>query len=359
MAKNKKRLISKGFIIGLFVYALVLAAIAAAGLSYFSRYMAAYEQTRPRTAIREYVDSLSEEYILAHAPDFFDGLDSYIQSREESAERVWDAVRDLDYVRQYAPDGELVYALKSGGTVFGTVTFTRGEEELMGFPVWQLSAEEFSFDYLCADAETTVPEDYTVLCGGRALGEEHISERGIPYSLLEEFYDDYALPTLVTYRTGSYIGEMELQVLSADGSPVDPDQLDEAFYTDNCTDEEKELVSDFVNKYINRYVSFLSGARGGVSNYGRLNQLVLKGSDLASRLNQALGGLGYASSRADEIESITVNEVMNVGEGRYVCSVTYLVNTLGNRGYVETTNNSKLVLFTASDGLRAASQASY
>ncbi len=359
MAENKRKFFSRKFLTALAVYLLILLAAVGIGLFWFYRFMAAYEETRPKTAAENYIAQLNADYILRRCPEFFDGLDTRVQSREESVQRVWSAIENMTFARQYTAGDGLTYVLKSGNQAFCTVDFARSDEKVMGFSRWEVSRESFNFDWLLRRTELTVPRDYTVSCGGVALDKSYVNQDNIEYDLLREFYDDFDnLPTMTSYRTGNYVGELELQVLDGDGAPVDAADLSQARFADNCSAEEKARIKDFVDEYINSYVSFLSSSRGGAANYERLSHLTVPDSDLISRISQAVGGLGFSHSH-DSIQSIALNEVMNVGGGRYVCSVTYLVETLGRRDYVTTTNNTKLVIFSTDSGLRAAAQALY
>lgn len=353
---KKKRALSPGFLLFLLLYILALLGAVYYGLSWFTDYMAAYEQTRPDTAVRAYVEHFDRDYLRPRVEGFISGLDGRVQSPEESFDCIWDSIGEVSYARHYDPEGRYIYALKGDGETFGSVTFAPGEEKLMGFSTLEVAEESFDFSSLLSETELTVPEDYRVVCGGYTLDADYIEESDLPYGLLEEFYDSYELPHLVKYRVENYLGQIPIQVLDAAGQPVAQESLNEDFYTDNCTPEEKDQVSAFVNDYIDRYVTYLSSSRGGYVTYGSVISLVQHGSELYDRLSH-VSGLGFVTSR-DSIESISVNQVMRVADGLYICSITYLVNTQGHGDLVTTTNNAKLVLVSTPQGLRAAAQVS-
>ena len=50
---------------------------------------------------------------------------------------------------------------------------------------------------------------------------------------------------------------------------------------------------------------------------------------------------------------------MNLGGGNYFADLTYVVDTTGQKGVVQTTNNLKLIISRTDDGLKAADIASY
>ncbi len=361
MQGTKKKLISGRFAAGLGIYALVLAVLLAAGLVFFWVFIRSYEQTRPATAVKAYLAGLDADYLREHAQPFFSSLDSSVQSGEESLERICELIEGADYVR--APgenNGSYTYVLRSGDVNFASVTFTAGERNLFGFPSWELSQEDFAFENFCQQTELVVPAGYTVILNGIRLGAGQIDDDRVPYSLLAEFYDDgYDLPYLTRYRTGSYVGELPLEVLDETGRDVAPEDLTEELFTDNCTDEEKAAVYDFAQEYFTNYVGYMgSHEEGGIYMYYMLlYRMVMPDSDLLSRLTQ-VSGLGFSYS-IDSLQSVTLNNVMNVGNGCYVCALTYVVQTLGHADYVTTTNNTKLVLFDTEYGLKASSQAIY
>ena len=363
MADIEKRAKKISFIKGLAIYALVLFLLGAAALGVFYYYMRVYEQTRPAKVARDYVRSLTVDDLLEKDAALFASLDRRLQSEGEIRDFLSGALSDLSFARHI--DGTeqegYVYALECRGELIGSFTLTETGRKSMGLARLQVSRESYDWSPFCREPAFTVPEGYAVSCNGVVLDESYITRTGVHYSLLEEFYDDgYALPTLVSYQSGRTIGEVETAVLDASGQALDPANVSETFYTDNCTAEEKAAITAFTEDYINRYVQYLSSTiLWGGSGYGWLAELVVPESDLNSRLLQAMPGLYYASSKSDEIQSITINEMMNVGNGCYVCDVTYLVETLGQADYVTTTNNAKLLLVQRPYGLRTEAQVSY
>ena len=351
-----------GFGFWLFLYALILIMLAAAGLVMFYRYMAEYEQTRPATAAKAYVDGLTADYLLAHDEAFFASLDGNIQSREEMRAFVQSVLDGMSYARSYGGQQEgLVYALESNGRVFGTFTLSETGRTNMGLTELSVTDESFDWALFCSETEATIPEGYMLSCNGAVLDDSYIVETGIHYQLLEGFYGGAVeLPTMVRFQSGRYLGEVESEILDPEGKPVPDAGEDERVYTDNCTAEQKAEIKAFTDEYIGRYVQFLSSAQmAAIVGYYRVTELVVVGSDLQLRLEQAVQGLNYASSKSDEIQSITINAMMDLGNGNYVCDVTYLVETLGQADYVTTTNNARVLLQESYRGLLAAAQISY
>ncbi len=364
MAATEKRKKTSGFAIGLLVYGVVLLVVVAVGLMFFYLFIDAYEQTRPATVAQAYLDSLTADRVIEREPVFFSyTLDNRLQSEGEARAFVQTLLReDLHFARDYSSQEEgYSYVLESGETPIGRFTLTETGETQLGFACLAVSQESFDLTPYVRQVEITVPTDYKVECNGIDLAWRYVEKSRVPYDLLNEFYDDgYKLPWLVTYQTGKVLGEPELLVTDGEGNPVTGEALSEDAFTDNCSIAEKEEIWEFVYEYITRYVRYLSGTQlVAMAGYSQVASMVVEGSDLQQRLLSAVGGLGFASSKSDEIQSIEINRMMNVGNGYYVCDVTYLVKTLGQADYVTTTNNSKLVMVETDYGLRATSQASY
>ena len=311
MATKEK--ITGRFSRGLLVYAVILLTLILLGLCFFYFYIYEYEYSRPSSAMDRYITSFDDDAIQERAGSFLSSLDPNIQSPQESFTRIRATLQDLSYAKltSESTDSRMVYVLRN------------------------------------------------------ALDPSYIVDYEGHYPLLDEFYNDnFTLPTLYTYRVDRYIGTLDAQVLDAQGRVIPPEELeDEAYldrYTDNCTEAEKQEIEEFIHAYIERYVTYLSGANGYVpANYYSVLEYTLEGSDLRDRITQSMVGQGFASSNGDIIRSITINQAMNAGNGVYVCDITYLVDTYGSEGMVTTTNNSKVVMVRTNSGLKAAAQASY
>lgn len=334
-----------------------------AGLVLFYFFISAYEYTRPESALQRYIDTLDEEQSLERTRDFVSTLNHSVQPAEESVAFLQKELSNVSYAKKVSECTEdtLVYMLKAGDVVFGKTILTPAAEKRFGFVPWEVSDEELTLEAFCRETEITVPSDYRVVCGGDPLGPDDIVEEKVRYELLDEFYDDYDMPVMVTYSSGVYLGEMEMQVFDSEGRALSSEELTVDRFTDNCTPEEKAEIEDFARIYIERYVTYLSGVnQAHTPNLYAVVELTVKDSDLYSRLYQALGGMGFASSRGDYIQSITVNNTMNLGNGRYLLDATYLVDTYGQHGALTTTtSNAKILLLRTGDGLRAFAQSNY
>ena len=94
-------------------------------------------------------------------------------------------------------------------------------------------------------------------------------------------------------------------------------------------------------------------------NYDALLPYMNPGSDLASRTKNALEGLAFGRSNLDQVTSITTNKSIRLDENRYVCDITYVVNSLRYVGWVQSTTNVKVIIVNTDDGLKADTLITY
>ena len=220
----------------------------------------------------------------------------------------------------------------------------------------------FDLSYLITGTvSTTAPSHYPVYVNGNLLTEEYVTESSIEFAELEEFYGDYELPTMSIYVAGPCLGEINLTVTDPNGNEVVIDeQTDMNVFINNCTEEEVKALDTFTEAYIRSYVKFTSSVDGSnYENYANLTTYMVPNGKLAERMFDAIDGLYYAQSYADKIVSITINHRVNIGDGRYMCDVTYVVDTTGRAGVVQTTNNVKIIIVETNDGLKAEAMTSY
>lgn len=364
MRKNTK-IISGRFILGMVIYALVFLLAVGTGLYFFWDFIEAYELSRPKNTISAYVDQLTPEQMCASSDALYATVDSKLQSRAQFDQVIQDTLgAELTYAKKSSESTEdrQVYVLRSGKTVVGNFTIEAGAEDRYGFRRWQVTDSEFDFSFLMGEGMTvTVPSEYQVTVNGVILDETYQVETGIQYSALEEFYGDYTLPTMVTYAVQNYLGEVEMQVLDASGSPVVITQdMDMNSLLPQCSDSQRSSVQQFAEQFVDLWVKFsgsTNDTKGG--NYHRLKAILSSDGVLAERLYSALDGLTFGQSNGAAIKVITINRVVPVAEGMYMCDLTYVVSTAGRQGSVDTTSNMKLILVTESGNLRLKAMERY
>lgn len=362
MAKKKFRW---GFYHWSALYALVLLTAALFGLRYLWNYAAAYEMARPYHAIDRYMEELTPEYICGRASDLIDTVDHHIQSQEACHDVIRGAVSGgITYAKKTSEctDEKMVYILRTGNQVIGRVELAPEGEPLLGFTPWAVSADSYDFSYLLTGTvSTTVPAQFPVYVNGAQLNDSYITEAGIRYSYLEDFYEDYDLPTIVSYRAGPCLGEITLSVTDPEGNPVTIDEnTDLNVYLDNCTAEEAAQLDAFMEEFIQRYVRF-SNSSSSVSryNYRELLQNILEDSPLAKRCKEALVGMVYGVSQTYQIKSIGINRCTNIGNDRYLCDVTYVVDIRDRGEMIENVFNMKIIIVRSEGTLKAETLRNY
>ncbi|MBR1455776.1 MAG: hypothetical protein IJ594_01280, partial [Oscillospiraceae bacterium] len=301
MTDTKKKRKSR-FGVGLALYAMILLLMILVLLVFFYFYIAAYEASRPESVMERYISDMGEDSFSAGVESFVASLDHNIQSEETSLRELQEILQNLRYAKKVSEstDDRLVYVLKAGDRVVGQVTLQQSAEKRLGFGTWSISDAQLELESLCRESEWVLPPGYQVLCNGYALDASYVVDDAVPYELLEEFYASYELPAMLRYRTGQYVGDIDVQILDPSGAPAAESALNEDVYTDNCTEEETAEIRAFCDDYILRYVTYLSGANGAhFPNLYAVLALTITDSDLYSRLYQALGGQGFASSHGD------------------------------------------------------------
>lgn len=362
---GKKR--NGAFALGMILYAVIFLALTAAGLRVFWDFIDSYEKSRPKNTMDAYVSALTVEDMFSKAPQTRDAIDANLQTEEESLEIIRNNLGEkITYARKSSASTETsqTYVLRSGSRVLGEVVIAASEPDRYGFSVWTVEKESYDFAWLlCQQQSITVPRDYVVYANGKALDDRYITETGIEYTALEEFYDDYdILPGMVTYSADAVLGSLELTVADGHGNLLENwEETDPNTWLDNCTEDEKTELEAYMNRFLKSYVLFTgSSNQASKANFTKLKkQFLIPDSALAQRLYTALDGLAYAQSYGDKLDEVTVNRVSRIDDAHYFCDVTYLVSTYGKAGRVQTTNNLKLMLVWWEGTLRVEAMTQY
>ena len=355
----------KRFLLGMVIYAVIFLVIVGVGLGVFWNFIDAYEHSRPLNAVKAYVASLTSEDYCAGSSELLDRLDSHIQSREEACDVIRSSVTEpLTYAKKSGESTEdrQVYVLRSGKQVIGQFAITAGEPDRFGFRVWSVTEESFDFSHLLGQSIcVTVPAEYIVSINGKQLDESYITEKDIPYTALEEFYDDYTLPVMVTYTAQNYLGTLSMETCDAAGKMVAiTPETDMNTLLPACDQDVGSEIELLTNNFLYHYVVFTSSANGSVSyNYVQVTKYLVPNGELAKRLATAIDGLQYAQSWGDTIKDITINRLVDLGGDRYMCDVTYIVETYAKAGLLRTENNVKLILTNTEYGLRIEAMTRY
>jgi len=343
--KTKKR---SFFGWGMLIYAVVFLAATFFGLKWLWTFMEAYEASRPMNVLNTYMDTVTEEKILQECQELIDSVDHNIQSRESCEAVIRDAVSGgIGYARKTSECTETkqVYVLRAKGKVIGQFAMEVQSEDDFGFTKWALTEESYDLSFLMGTSVSAVaPDFYTVFVNGVALDDRYIVGDPVCYEPLEDFYEDYDLPTIVSYEAGPFLGQFDMVVTNPAGEVVTEDP-DPAVLDDNCTAEEITELKAFIDKFLKKYVDYMGSSNNQADlNYQNLMVYIVKDSEFADRMYGALYGQRATQSRGDTITEVNNHFYFKVDEGKYLCDVTYLVETIGKKGSVTTTNNVRILI---------------
>ncbi|MBP3305129.1 MAG: hypothetical protein J6L24_04075 [Oscillospiraceae bacterium] len=362
MKTREKMKFSIKLLIAMGIYAAVFIAAAAFGLRWFWNYMAAYEASRPQTAMDTYMEQLEIGHLQDSAADLIAGIDHNIQSEDSCRQAIADAVStDITYAKKVSEctDTQLVYILSCGKQAIGRVTLIPGETDSFGYTPWIVGSESFDFSYLIGEgASVTVPHNYPVYVNGVCLSGEYITETGIRYALLDDFYDDYSLPCMVTYEVAPILGTLNVTITDPQGIAVSPEEaLDELSVLNNCTEAERADIESVTEAFLTRYVAFITNANGDLKgNYTRLAKYMVPGSSLDQRMHDSFEGLKWVRDRKASLKSMTIQHRVSLGNGCYLCDVTYTVK-YSNSTVI--TDSVQIIFRDTDSGLLAETLRSY
>lgn len=358
MAKNSKnrRWI---FPIVLLAYALVFLVGTAIGLDYLWDYMDAYERTRPHTALNAYMEKLTPEYIADGCDELIAKIDRGVQSEDACRKMIVNSLSEKITCAKKtteSTENHHVYVVRCGAKIIGTMEMDRNGEEVQGLTTWQVTKDSFDLSYLVTNPKTiTVPENFSVYAGDTLLSKDYITKDKLQYSLLKEFYSSFTLPSMVTYTAGPFLGEVELTAKDAEGNAVVFDENTDmnAFLT-RATDAEKKDLDKIIEDFLTYHMKMSANAGNSpTANYNALKKYMVPNGDLSKRMKEAIGGLKWITDRGAKMKSINTAEYISLGDGRYMCDVTYVVNVYGLGGRIDTTTRVKLILLETDNGLKA------
>lgn len=372
MAKKKKQHKKRSFlwfVLGMVIYAAVILGAAYYGLKQLWGFLEAYEASRDYHAIDAYMEQLTPEHICDTQSELIAQIDHNIQSEDECRQVLLGALTEkITYARKASDCTETkqVYVLRSGKQVIGSFTIAAQEEDSYGFTPWEFSEESFDLSFLIGQSvSATAPMDYPVFVNGIQLDDSYVTDQtSEQIEFLEDYYEDYDLPVFYTktYEAGPILGELSIQVTDPEGNAYvfDEASFDKDSLAENCVFNEIHELNLFIPEFLHRYIVFAGCANDNrYANYAYVTELVVPGSNLAKRMLEALDGMQYAQSRGDELEDAIIHHLVRLEEGRYLCDVTYLVNTIGNEGKVQTTNNAHIIIVRKNGNLLVESLIAY
>ncbi len=370
MAKDKQKKTGKGFAWFMVIYTLVFLVLAGAGLYWFWGFMDAYEASRPHKPVEAYMEQLTAEHIVDNCADLIAQVDHNIQSEEDCRNILLEELAgEFTYARKASACTETsqTYVLKSGKQVIGSFTIETTQEDKYGFAPWVFTGETFDMSYLMHNEKVTaiVPEGYAVQINGFTLDESYRTlQESSEFEVLKHYYDQYDLPMYVlnTYEAGPFLrDEFTAELLDPQGeSFLFDESFDKNTLIHNCDEATEAELREFVEEFLDIYVIFTGCANDDrYGNYWRVYPYLVPDSNLAKRMLEALDGMQYAQSKGDEVDTVTIHHFVQMAPDVYLCDVTYLVNTIGKEGLVQTTNNTRITIVRQGNKLLVESMISY
>ena len=249
------------------------------------------------------------------------------------------------------------YDLLSGRSKFGQVFLTQqvtqpDENAILNWMIekyslypWKVNGVQFYLDGLYTSFDITVPANYTVLLNGHPLTADYVAETGIPFTVLEDYYELYdGLPTKVRYHVDNIFGHIDYQLLDEMGRPreIDPNQ-DDSQFIEPVSDELMARFAPFVVEFSNRYLEFNAGTGNMSYLYGQLMPYVVPNSDLADRLHRMIDSYaGWQHNSNYRFYDAALNGAISLGNNIYVLDASANAGCLMPAGFVEVHRDMKI-----------------
>ncbi len=348
------------------IYGVALLVVAFVGLCIFWDYIDAYEDSRTKSTIEGYIAELTPQYICDRSADLIAGIDHNIQSEDACKQVILEFLDgDITYARKFSEctDTRMVYVLRRGSKVIGKVELVPQGKTRHGFTPWTIDKDSFDLSFLVGNKATiTVDHTMQVYAGDILLDESYITETGLPYEAVKDYYEELQLPYKLTYTAGPILGETVLHAVDANGERVEINELTDLDpYLNNCTEAVHQELDTYIRDFIDRYTRYLTSRLDNrQENYSNLTPLLVRGSDLYNRVSRAFDGFQYGQSKSDTITDFVTHYLIDLGEGKYLCDVTYEVDSLGRDGNLHhSVNNARVFLIRTDSGLKAERLISY
>lgn len=376
---NKPKSAWKGFWLLCAAVAVVFAVAGAILASKFSGYLrrmdaknTARENARSELTVEAYIDGLSGEYIAGQLEGLYAQADPALESREDFLALIEAELADgIGYKVSFTSAQKRSYALylktpEADGRCrqIGEVTLEPVGTPSYGYTPWAVTGEHFDMEYLLTPArELTVPEGWGLWVDGKLLGAEYITQAGIGYPALAPLADMTPapeLPGLVTYRFGPLLGDAAIQLLDPAGNPVSiPEDENRDAYLPQCPAEEKAQIESLVGGYMESFVILGSTKWDRDANFKAVQAYIVLGGALEQRLDNMRGGAQWADSYPDELVSLSFNRIVPLGDGRFVCDISYVVNVVGAKESSLETTHCQLLLVPVDGALKIESTVNY
>ncbi len=367
MAKKTRK---KSRWLGFWVFCLVFALLFSIGTFYALEWLEgqlqliqaqndAKDNARPELAKDAYLAQLDADYVADHLlDDLYAQVDSRLQSREEARAVVLKELsQGIGCQVSFTSADKQIFTLYSKNPIegkypqIGSFTIAPNGQTVHGYTPWGFVEDSFNMDYLLGEpAQITVPHTCTVWWGNKLLPTDCITESGIGYEVLAKFPKGLNLPTKTTYSAGPVLGQITLQARDGAGNPVLLDEnTDWTQFIHNCTPEQEAQLTKLIQAFLKDYVLFTSSSTNIYANYRQVITHMVPNGELANRMRMAQDGLQWIYPYPDTLLGTQYHHMIDLGDGSFICDISYTVKTLGRQGNIELTTPIQLI-FVPVDG---------
>lgn len=379
MTNNQKKSRWKGFWILFAVIALLFALAIGVLMHKFSDYLqemdaknTARQNARSELAVENYIAGLSGDYIAAQLTDLYAQADGALQSEEDFRALISSQISGgIDYKVMFTSAEKRTYALylqnaEADGRYrqIGELTIEPNGEASYGYTPWGVTWAHFDMGYLLTPArQITVPENYSVWVGGKQLDQAYVVRSDINYpslAPLQSLNPVPDLPTLTAYRVGPCLGNIPVEIRDPEGTPVTiPEDTDWNAFLPVCPEDTRQRLEAFIDEYVALYTVFGSSKKNRHDNYEKIQAFIVPDGALAERFYNMHGGVQWTDANPDELISLSYNRIVPLEDGRYICDITYVVNTVGKVEAQEETINCLIVVLPVDGELKVESMVNY
>lgn len=246
-------------------------------IAYVQKCLARYEAAQPEYFVEGFTDrilggGISSVFRVGEAPTRFESAEEIAAIYDESVRGktlVWQ--QDKSSYDASAP----VYRVYADGEPAGMLTLREASSEPLMFILtlceWEVADAE---PVLAAPAESvtvTVPERWTVLVNGEALGAGELTGNEVIQEQFQYAREYVAVPRLLEYRVEGLYKKPDVELLDASGSPVEYGEAYEGGHTQIAVDafpvtEMDARLEAQVLENAERYTNFFSRDLPGCRN---------------------------------------------------------------------------------------------
>ena len=204
------------------------------------------------------------------------------------------------------------------------------------------------------DFNIVIPAGSTIFVDGEPVPPDKITDDAIVPAVFVGAVDSSEIPMFMHryefHLTGLYIEPVltladshgRNLVLSENGDAASYGT--EQYYVEDFSSEYRELYSGVVENYIRAYTNFAANVGGDVSaNLSRLNDYVLRGSELDRRLQASRSAIEWVRGVAVIYNSLTIENFRPYGDSYFSCEASYNITNSTPRGNRELLGSFELL----------------